>query len=85
MRILASQNGRLFEATLKHYRSLLNSDLNITDETRREIDEYIEADSKAQFESLRRFYAGRLMLLVTRTGKDSPGLAESELAGMVCE
>ncbi|WP_411825416.1 hypothetical protein [Luteolibacter sp. AS25] len=80
---LGLERWETFVTTLKQYRTLLNNGTNATEDTKREIDEYIEADSKAQMKSLRRFYSGRLMLFVTRTTKDTPGLPESELASMI--
>ena len=72
-----------FESMLQQYRVIVMKGSTRDEQTKNKIDEFVNSDSQIQIASLRKFFKGRLMLLVTGMEKDSPGLYESELASKI--
>lgn len=73
-----------FETMLEHYRLLVVKSEARDEQIRKEVEEFIDIDSKLQIASISNFFKKDwLMLLVTDYPKASPGIPEAELASRI--
>jgi hypothetical protein len=72
-----------FEGRVTQYRELLVGASRHDKATQQEVAEFVEKDLDREMASLEAFFSGRMMLLVTETTKQEPGLRESEMGGRI--